>query len=396
MSPQPVNPVGGPGGQPAAGVGIEAALADEPAGARGGESGAVSMVRSMAAIGPTVLNANDIAVRCKHREGDPFSTSACLYFGAMSGPVPKPPDAAGCPDPLARAPRAPPPGGQPREHLYLAPAALQGAIAAIFSRDLRGLALDDAQRLTHFPASPLMSLSWFRDFDVGTVERTDHGPRWQSFGASLVIAGSQSRPTTSWSPSHGYGGMVSFTADVAQSLFGIDPAAVHDRFVPARDVLDPGWRPLLDQLEDSQDDAAILAAVERQLAPRWQRVQGRTSALPSLRQLGRHWVERLALQGRELRRELSPRQVERRIKAHSGRSLREWQSLVRTEGVFFAARDRFDAGLPFDWASIAQDEGFADQAHLSRTARRITGFAPSEFAERFAEDESFWVYRLWV
>ena len=314
----------------------------------------------------------------------------------MSGPSPSVPVAVTCPDPLMRAPRVSPPDARPCERLFAAPPALQGAIAVILRRDLRGLDLDDAQRLTHFPASPLMSLSWFRDFDVGVVERTAHGPHWQPFGATLVIAGSQSRATVSWSPSHGYGGMVCFTADVAQALFGIDPAAVHDRFVPARDVLGADWLTLLEDLDNAEDDAAILQALERGLAARWQAVQGRHSAQPTLRQLGRHWVERLALQGREWRRGLSPRQVERRIKAFSGRSLREWQSLVRAEGVFFAARDRFEAGLPYDWAGIAQDEGFADQAHLSRMARRITGFAPSEFAVRFAEDESFWVYRLWV
>lgn len=42
----------------------------------------------------------------------------------------------------------------------------------------------------------------------------------------------------------------------------------------------------------------------------------------------------------------SPRHVERRIKSFSGRSLREWNSLVRTEGLFVAARERHAAGLP--------------------------------------------------
>ena len=80
----------------------------------------------------------------------------------------------------------------------------------------------------------------------------------------------------------------------------------------------------------------------------------------------------------------------------SGRSLREWQALTRTEGLFFAARERYEAGQPFDWAGLALAEGFADQAHMNRTVKRITGFAPGEFARRFIEDESFWMYRLWV
>ncbi len=33
---------------------------------------------------------------------------------------------------------------------------------------------------------------------------------------------------------------------------------------------------------------------------------------------------------------------------------------------------------------------------MSRVAKRVTGFSPTEIADRFAEDESFWLYRLWV
>ena len=108
------------------------------------------------------------------------------------------------------------------------------------------------------------------------------------------------------------------------------------------------------------------------------------------------FASKVAWRAHGWRRLHSERHVERRIKAWSGRSLRDWQGLVRTEGLFFAARDLHEAQQPLDWAALAQQEGFADQAHLVRSARRITGFTPTEFARRFAADESFWLYRLWV
>ncbi|RAS33091.1 helix-turn-helix domain-containing protein [Paraburkholderia bryophila] len=303
---------------------------------------------------------------------------------------------ASCPDPLARAARLSRASDAAHGRIHLAPAVLQGAVVAVITRDTRGVELNDAQRLTHFPASPLVSLSAFQDMQGGLVERTPDGPRWQPFGASVTLSGSQCQPTASWSPTGGRGCMICFTADTARSLFGLDPAAVQDRCVPAQTVLGEVWQPLLQALLDAPDDAATLAALQQHLAARWQALQGRASATPSLRQIGRHWVARLGLQAHEWRNTHSARQVERRIKAHSGRSLREWQLLVKTEGVFFNARDRYDAGESVDWAALAFDEGFADQAHLSRTAKRITGFSPGEFAQRFAEDESFWLYRLWV
>lgn len=299
-----------------------------------------------------------------------------------------------CPPPLTRAPLASrSPDAPPTDRLHLPPPELTGALVAILSRDARALGLDDAQRLSHFPASPLFSLAWYQhEVPFGLVGEAG----WRPFGASVVVSGSQSAPVVSWAPSAARGGMVCFTADVARSLFGLEPAALLDRFVPAHEVLDARWRPLCDALLAAPDDATTLAALRTHLAPAWQALQGRAGAAPSLRQLGRHWVERLAWQAHEWRRTHGPRQVERRIKAHSGRSLREWQSLVRTEGLFFAARERHAAGQPFDWAGLAQEQGFADQAHLVRSARRITGFSPGEFTQRFLQDESFWLYRLWV
>lgn len=280
--------------------------------------------------------------------------------------------------------------------LHVAPANLQGAVVAIISRDTRGLPLSSEQRLTHIPASPLVCLSWFQDMDAGLVEDTNGTPIWRPFGAPLLISGSQTLPTVSWAPSTGRGGMICFTPDVAQSLLGLNPGDIQDRFVSAHELLDSTWHPLLDAICQAPDDQATIEALKQHLALRWQQIQGRSSCAPSLSQLGRHWVQTLALQASNWRRTHSPRQVERRIKTFSGRSLREWQSLVRTEGVFFAARQRQDMGLPFDWANLALEEGFADQAHLSRTSKRITGFSPSEFAQRFVDDESFWLYRLWV
>lgn len=287
-------------------------------------------------------------------------------------------------------------GSAPHNCLVPAPPALQGVLAALVGRDTRMVDLTAAQRLSHFPASPLIALSWYHGLDAGLVHDTADGPVWRPFGARVVLSGSQSQPITSWAPTTGRGYMACFTADVAQALFGIELAAIHDRFVPAHAVLDAGWAPLFDALLGAPDDAATMAVLEQHLTARWRAIKGDASPLASVRQLGRHWVERLALKAHAWQRDVSPRHVERKIKSYSGRSLREWQALVRTESLFFAARDRYDAGTPFNWAELALEQGFADQAHMSRAARQITGFPPGEFAQRFIEDESFWMYRLWV
>lgn len=184
--------------------------------------------------------------------------------------------------------------------------------------------------------------------------------------------------------------MVSFTADIARSLLKLDVGAVQDRFVPTHEILSPEFGPFLNALLDAGDDAITIAVLEDYLAPRWRVLQSRPSSTQPPRQVGRRWVERLARQAHDWRRTQSLRQVERRIKAQSGRSTRHWQSLVKTEGLFFAGRERIESGMPINWAELALDEGFSDQAHLSRATKRVTGFSPTEFAERYVEDESFW------
>jgi AraC-like DNA-binding protein len=311
----------------------------------------------------------------------------------MSSVSPAP---SSCPDPWERAPRATHAQAAGAARLHAAPPALQGAILCVISRDFRSAPLSDAQRLTHLPATPFVGLCCLQGSDAGLVERAAGAPVWRPFPARVMVSGSQSMPTVCWVPGAGRAVLVLFTADVARQLFGLDPGDVHERFEPAHEVLEPAWWPLLDALQAAQDDAATLAALDRFIAPAWQRLRGAASPAASLRQIGRHWIQRLALQADEWSRTHSRRQVERRIKALSGRSLREWQVLVRAEGAFHLARDRYQAGQAFDWPGLAFEEGFADQAHLVRAAKRVTGFSPAAFAQRYLEDESFWLYRLWV
>ncbi len=297
-----------------------------------------------------------------------------------------------CPDRLARGPRACTAGKSP-DRLHLAPPALQGAMLALVRRDTAHLALSDAQRLSHFPASPLVTLSWFDGPGTGLVEADGS---WRPFSAQVMISGSHARPMTTWSPAGGRGYLACFVPDAVPALFGIELATIQDRFLPAHAVLGAAWQPFLDALPAAPDDASVMRLLEARLGARWRVAQGAEPGRPSLRQIGRHWVQRLAWQAHQWRDTHSARQVERRIKSFSGRSLREWQSLVRTEGLFFAARERYETGQPFDWATLALDEGFSDQAHLSRVTRQICGFPPTEFSDRYIEDESFWIYRLWV
>ncbi len=72
---------------------------------------------------------------------------------------------------------------------------------------------------------------------------------------------------------------------------------------------------------------------------------------------------------------LSLRQLERRMKATSGLSLKLLASLVRFRAVF----DELNADVPSPWLTAALAAGYFDHAHMIRDFKRYAGKAPRAF-----------------
>ena len=104
-----------------------------------------------------------------------------------------------------------------------------------------------------------------------------------------------------------------------------------------------------------------------------------------------HLAQRAALSapGRSLR------QLERRIKRWAGLPLRELRGMGKSEQAFFdALTAHVDQGT-VSWAEVAVGAGYADQSHLCRVTRRITGFTPQALYDGILREEAFWAYRIW-
>ncbi|RZL34907.1 MAG: AraC family transcriptional regulator, partial [Rubrivivax sp.] len=74
--------------------------------------------------------------------------------------------------------------------------------------------------------------------------------------------------------------------------------------------------------------------------------------------------------------------------------LRELRAVSRAESAFYAVAAAEDRP-GFNWADIAAESDYADQSHLCRETRRLTGFSPEELRRRLQCEEAFWAYRLW-
>jgi AraC-like DNA-binding protein len=286
----------------------------------------------------------------------------------------------------------------PSGTLWQPRASLAACIRATMARSTLGVSLSDEQRINHFPATPLCSLSWWFEGSsfqllpgqagtpcALTSPRVAMPGRW-------VLAGPQTRFGASWCPGPVHAMMVLFMPDALHLMTGLEPAVLTDRFVDATTVLPPEWLPMCQQVQDASDDAQRMALLEDFLEPRWQACR---PALPLQGHRYADWAMHLAQRAATSGPGRSLRQLERRIKRWAGLPLRELRGMGRSEQAFFRGVQAQTEGT-LHWAHIAADSGYADQSHLCRETRRITGFSPETLRDGIERHEGFWAYRLWM
>ena len=292
-----------------------------------------------------------------------------------------------------------PQGLIPSGELWLPRATLAACVRGTMVRSTVGHALSDAERINRFPATPLCSLSWWFE---GRSERllpprpdtmADLDSPREPIPGRWVLAGPQTRPSTSYCAEPTHAMMVMFMPDALYQLTGVEPEALTDRMVDAQTALSPDWLAMCEAVQRQSDNAARMECLEDFLEPRWQAC--RPVALLQTQRYG-DWVMHLAQRAAMSAPGRSLRQLERRIKRWAGLPLRELRGFGKAEQAFFdtVAADAADGSVK--WADVAAGAGFSDQSHLCRVTRRITGYAPQALYEGMYGSEAFWVYRLWV
>nr|WP_315487691.1 helix-turn-helix domain-containing protein [uncultured Rhodoferax sp.] len=288
----------------------------------------------------------------------------------------------------------------PSGTLWQPSAGLVACVRASMVRNTLGAQLTDAQRVNHFPASPLCSLSWWFTGSSQTLTSPPGDASEGLMGEQVpmpgrwVLSGPQTRPVSTWCPGPVHSLMVLIMPDALQAMTGLRVSDLTDRFLDAGTVLPPDWLPMCQQVQDAPDDGHRMQILEDFLEPRWQLCRPGQS---SVRQRYSDWVAHLAQRAAVSAPGRSLRQLERRIKHWSGLPMRELRVMGRSEEAFFAtAALATQNPSKLDWAQIAADTGYSDQSHMIRTTRRITGFTPEALGKGIQHHESFWAYRLWM
>jgi AraC-like DNA-binding protein len=144
-----------------------------------------------------------------------------------------------------------------------------------------------------------------------------------------------------------------------------------DRALPLDVLFGRSGRELAESLAAARSARDVTDAVVGFLAPRLApRPSGRTLAGALVRSRGRTSVDALAAGAG-----VSARQVERVFRDEVGLSPKRLARVARVQEVL-----RRVAAAPARWVDVALDCGYADQAHLSRDFRELTGESPARWA----------------
>ncbi len=276
---------------------------------------------------------------------------------------------------------APPPSA-----LLLAPGrALRGCVRAAVARNtLASPALTAEQRFNRFPAMSYVGITWMLRGEAVLVAHDGGTCAWPL--PACFVSGPQRHPFAS----HNVGPIHAFSLvlypEAFAALTGVSASKLLSRHAPLADLLDEDWQAMACAVAAAPDETARMSCIAAFLTPRWQacRAPGRLSAL-------RQHLQLLGVQAAARWSGWSTRHLERRSRQLFGLRPGELHRLKRAETAWLSICEQ---ECP-RFSEIAQAQGYADQPHMTRELRSLTGDSPSRLHRRLREgDESYWVYRL--
>jgi AraC-like DNA-binding protein len=281
------------------------------------------------------------------------------------------------------------PISQPYTALIAPRTELASCVRAYISRSTIACTLEPHEMLNRFPARPLCVIGWMiqGDWDelLGEGQSADRSPPTQ-----VWFSGPFTSPSFTVNKGELQVFMLVLMPDALQAITGIDIEKYMNHGCALAKVFDSAWQTMAHQVLHAKDDATRVQLIEKFLLPRWQRARNGNFVKGKLLD----WINGLAIRAAACGTGKSLRQIERRIKAWTGMPLRQLRGMGRLEASLLQSRTE-DFGSKFCWTEFAVKNGFTDQAHLCREARRMSGMSPAQLVRSLDEDESYWIYRIW-
>ena len=194
-----------------------------------------------------------------------------------------------------------------------------------------------------------------------------------------LVGGLHTRPALIEHPGRQSGLQLSLTPRGARALLGLPAGALSSVDAPVADVLGPAGHELVERVRAAADWPARFAAAEQVLLR-----GGRLDSEPAP-EVAEAWRLTTASGGRLRAAEVaarvgwSDRYLGERFRTETGLGLKEAARVVRFDRARRAVAARVGRGAAADLAGLAASTGFADQAHLTREWRALSGLSPTRW-----------------
>jgi hypothetical protein len=236
---------------------------------------------------------------------------------------------------------------------------LSSLIACLVVRDTRERPLEPDKRYNFYPASPLCGVTWVLAGSIHLVGGDGHIE--PSPVPHVCFFGPTREPTASWSDGPNWAATIALYPDSCRALSGQHVTPSSNRTVRLEDAMDAALAKIFADVEWADGCKQGFLRLQDALEPLWR--DRRKGAFGPPAWLA-DWLRLLTVRAAQTGSGSSRRQVQRRIKTWTG------------------------------FADLAAAMGYADQSHLGRDVKRVTGHSPAKIAELIQSDERFWFYRL--
>lgn len=277
------------------------------------------------------------------------------------------------------------------ELLYPRPE-LAGLIPFVFVRDTRGANLSFSQRFNHFAASPFCGLS-FSLVGEGRIisSKSDFlDPQNARAAPRQCFVGPHPEPLASWNPGEVFFMMIGLYPDAFKILTGIDPFDFKQSYIPLEDILEGEVLEAAQRIAEPGSASERFARFQEAMLPLW---NDRRSSGAGMAYRLTDWTRLMMMRAAMSSAGKSIRQFERRFKNLTGMSKRELEAHAKAEETFALALQA-QREKDLDLADVAIAAGFADQSHMGRLTKRITGHSPEKLMRAIETEEPYWSYRL--
>ncbi len=273
---------------------------------------------------------------------------------------------------------------RPTTRLWQPTSRWSSCVYAYLSRNTLDCGLCGKELENRFPATSFISLHWFL---VGSVElpSADDSTPARVLPRRLIIGKQGPLVTHSCGDILYFG--ISMYPDAFAAAFGITPRDLEGQFLHADEVLPPQGVALFDAIGVAPSDEERIALFEGFLQAHAAtfRVSLWTAAIRAGVHISVSLLSKLLKVGQ--------RQTIRATQNKLGVGVADLRKFARGEAAFNELNARLEASRSISLADIAAHAGYADQAHLSRDCKTVTGRTPGTFLREFEEEESAWIYR---